>query len=114
VLVSDEPYAVREGIGRHCTSLCSIVFSLQPDIARLQCLAPTYSGEYYLKGSELRKRGMNRIGNMVVPNGNYCKFEDWIMPILDTMLLEQQRDGTVWTPSKVPPPPSHHLTTRSP
>jgi len=67
----------------------------------IKCLAPTYSGEYYLKGSELRKRGMNRIGNMVVPNGNYCKFEDWIMPILDTMLLEQQRDGTVWTPSKM-------------
>lgn len=66
----------------------------------IKCLAPTYSGEYYLKGSELRKRGMNRIGNMVVPNGNYCKFEDWIMPILDAM-LEEQHDGTMWTPSKM-------------
>lgn len=67
----------------------------------MQCLAPTYSGEYHLKGSELRKSGMNRIGNMLVPNDNYCKFEEWLMPILDSMLKEQQDYGTTWTPSKV-------------
>jgi deoxyhypusine synthase len=44
---------------------------------------------------------MNRIGNLVVPNDNYCKFEDWLMPLLDTMLEEQKRDGTVWTPSSI-------------
>jgi len=37
---------------------------------------------------------------MLVPNSNYCKFEDWIMPILDAMLAEQQEQGTNWTPSK--------------
>lgn len=37
-------------------------------------------------GEELRKQGLNRIGNMVIPNANYCKFEDWMMPILDDML----------------------------
>lgn len=30
-----------------------------------------------------------RIGNLLVPNDNYCKFEDWLMPILDQLLLEQ-------------------------
>jgi len=38
----------------------------------------------------LRGKGINRIGNLLVPNDNYCKFEDWIMPILDTMLQEQK------------------------
>jgi deoxyhypusine synthase len=38
---------------------------------------------------------------MLVPNSNYCLFEDWIMPLLDDMLKEQQEQGTVWTPSKV-------------
>lgn len=42
---------------------------------------------------------MNRIGNLVVPNDNYCKFEDWLLPILDTMLAEQQATGEVWSPS---------------
>lgn len=33
-----------------------------------------------------------RIGNLLVPNDNYCKFEDWLMPILDQMLLEQKTE----------------------
>lgn len=52
-------------------------------------------------GQELRLKGINRIGNMLVPNSNYCKFEDWIMAILDQMKVEQDRDGTNWTPSKM-------------
>jgi len=42
---------------------------------------------------------MNRIGNLVVPNDNYCKFENWMNPILDAMLEEQKASGKVWTPS---------------
>lgn len=33
-----------------------------------------------------------RIGNLLVPNDNYCKFEDWLMPILDQMVLEQNTE----------------------
>ena len=32
---------------------------------------------------------------------NYCAFEEWFMPILDTLLEEQKTLGTVWTPSKI-------------
>ena len=46
-------------------------------------------------------KGINRIGNLLVPNDNYVKFEDWILPILDAMLLEQKETGIIWTPSKV-------------
>ncbi len=38
----------------------------------------------------MREKGINRIGNLLVPNNNYCKFEDWVMPILDKMLREQK------------------------
>lgn len=31
-------------------------------------MAPTYVGDFQLKGADLRKRGLNRIGNMLVPN----------------------------------------------
>ncbi|NWJ02480.1 DHYS synthase, partial [Crypturellus undulatus] len=47
----------------------------------IKCLAPTYVGDFELRGQELRERGINRIGNLLVPNDNYCKFEDWLMPI---------------------------------
>ena len=71
----------------------------------IKCLAPTYMGDFALKGSELRKKGINRIGNLLVPNENYCKFEDWIMPILDEMLQLQKQNNVLWTPSKM----IHHL-----
>ena len=90
----------------------------------IKCLAPTHIGDFTLKGADLRAAGLNRIGNMLVPNSNYCAFEDWVMPILDAMKAEQdgekekgdagendgggqgcdgrQEDGkTRWTPSKV-------------
>lgn len=67
----------------------------------IKCLAPTYKGDFSLPGAFLRSKGLNRIGNLLVPNDNYCKFEDWINPILNQMLDEQTTKGVVWTPSKV-------------
>lgn len=55
----------------------------------IKCLAPTYKGDFSLPGAYLRSKGLNRIGNLLVPNDNYCKFEDWIIPIFDQMLKEQ-------------------------
>lgn len=67
----------------------------------IKCLAPTYIGDFHLEGKRLRELGINRIGNLLVPNDNYCMFEDWVMPQLDAMLAEQKEKGTLWTPSKV-------------
>ncbi|CDS02912.1 hypothetical protein LRAMOSA00314 [Lichtheimia ramosa] len=67
----------------------------------IKCLAPTYLGDFNLRGSDLRKQGLNRIGNLLVPNNNYCKFEDWITPILDKMLEEQKTNNVIWTPSSM-------------
>ena len=38
----------------------------------IKCMAPTYMGKFDYDGRDLRKRGMNRIGNLLVPNDNYC------------------------------------------
>ncbi|XP_075228957.1 deoxyhypusine synthase [Lycorma delicatula] len=67
----------------------------------IKCLAPTYIGDFSLDGRKLREKGINRIGNLLVPNANYCLFEDWVMPILDKMLEEQKGKNTLWTPSKI-------------
>lgn len=63
-------------------------------------------GSFSRPGAGLRAQGLNRIGNLLVPNSNYCAFEDWVVPILDKMLDEQEASkGTEeeinWTPSKV-------------
>jgi deoxyhypusine synthase len=56
----------------------------------IKCLCPTFLGDFHLAGRDLRSRGINRIGNLLVPNDNYCKFEDWVMPILDQLVIEQK------------------------
>ena len=36
-----------------------------------------------------------------MPNDNYCKFETWVMPILDQLVKEQKEQDVNWTPSKI-------------
>lgn len=92
------------------TGIVSTAGGIEEDI--IKCLAPTYVGDFTLPGKGLRDQGMNRIGNLLVPNDNYCKFEEWMVPILDKMLEEQQEahskageagldaDALILTPSK--------------
>jgi deoxyhypusine synthase len=52
---------------------------------------------------------LNRIGNLLVPNSNYCAFEDWAVPILHQLVAEQapgaghgeDGEGERWSPSKI-------------
>jgi deoxyhypusine synthase len=84
---------------RHVSAIVTTAGGIEEDF--IKCLGHTYLAEFDLNGSDLRQKGMNRIGNLVVPNDNYCKFEDWITPILDSMLKEQQEDGIIWSPSSI-------------
>ena len=89
---------------RHVSAIVTSAGGVEEDL--IKCLAPTYLGSFATPGASLRARGMNRIGNLVVPNSNYCAFEDWVVPLLDKMLEEQEASGTSseplhWTPSKV-------------
>ena len=92
--------------------VCTTAGGIEEDF--IKCLADTYLGSkktaeklglkgsgFHLKGSALRKKGINRIGNMLVPNSNYCAFEEWMDPILDAMLEEQKAGKETWTPSKM-------------
>ncbi|KAL7698586.1 deoxyhypusine synthase [Lotmaria passim] len=56
----------------------------------IKCGGSTVVGRFNLDGRTLRRRGINRIGNLLVPNDNYCWFEDFFMPVLAT-LHEAQR-----------------------
>ncbi|KAF2012601.1 Deoxyhypusine synthase [Aaosphaeria arxii CBS 175.79] len=89
---------------KHVSAIVTTAGGVEEDF--IKCLAPTYLGAFSTPGAGLRAKGMNRIGNLVVPNSNYCAFEDWVVPILDKMLEEQEASkGTEeelhWTPSKV-------------
>jgi deoxyhypusine synthase len=82
---------------RHVSVLVTTAGGIEEDF--IKCLGHTYLADFDLNGADLRRRGMNRIGNLIVPNNNYCSFEDWLTPILDSMLAEQKTTGKIWTPS---------------
>lgn len=89
---------------RHVSAIVTTAGGIEEDF--IKCLGDTYMSSFHASGAELRSKGLNRIGNLMVPNANYCAFEDWVMPILDTMLEEQEaaKDSDAplnWTPSKV-------------
>ena len=67
----------------------------------IKCMDPLYIGDFHLNGSTLRKNGLNRIGNLIIANNSYCKFEDWLNPILDEMVEAQKSEGTIWSPSSM-------------
>lgn len=39
-----------------------------------------------------------------MPNDNYCKFEDWLMPILEQMVDEQETQVGGGQPGRLGPP----------
>jgi len=67
----------------------------------IKCFKPFYLGDFNVDDKELRRNGVNRIGNMFVPSENYCVFEDWIMPIFKEMYEEQKAGKGIYTPSKM-------------
>ncbi len=99
---------------RHVSAIVTTAGGVEEDI--IKCLAPTYISPqgFSADGAILREKGMNRIGNLIVPNGNYQKFEEWIIPILNSMFQEQESTAhlpsdseglpegkVVWTPSRI-------------
>ena len=49
----------------------------------IKCLGDFKIGDFDLNGAELRDKGINRAGNILIPNSRYCRFEDFVLPILD-------------------------------
>jgi len=55
--------------------------TLDHDIARMR--APYYHGDFRMNDTELYDQGINRLGNILVPNESYGKvLEEWMQPIL--------------------------------
>lgn len=90
---------------KHVSAIVTTAGGVEEDF--IKCLGDTYMSSFSADGANLRRQGLNRIGNLVVPNDNYCAFEDWVVPIMDKMLEEQEAAKAAgdtefhWTPSKV-------------
>ena len=73
--------------------------AIEEDIMKLH--APHYIGDFALDGETLRKQGINRLGNLLVPNDNYKAVEEWFLPLVQEMHEEQEKDKHFFTPSDI-------------
>ncbi len=67
----------------------------------IKCLGDFVIGDFGANGAELRKKGINRIGNIFVSNNRYVEFEKFIQPLLEELYLEEKRTGKAITPSEL-------------
>ena len=66
----------------------------------MKTLKPHRIASFDIKGRDLRENGLNRIGNLVVPNENYFEFERWFKGVLDEIVGSHSEDKPlVLTPS---------------
>ena len=67
----------------------------------MKCMLPMFTGDFRQDDKQLRMQQMNRIGNLLIPNENYCKFEDFFVPIVKKMKEDQDQNKTIYSPSMV-------------
>ena len=67
----------------------------------IKCLSTFHIASFNEDDRELRKKALNRIGNMVVPSENYIKFEEWLMPIFKEMYEDQIKNNNIYSPTKI-------------
>ena len=67
----------------------------------IKCLGDFIIGDFRASGKELRKKGINRIGNIYAPNNRYVDFEKWLQPILEECWNEKKKTEKIITPSEL-------------
>ncbi len=66
----------------------------------IKCIDNFILGSFEEDGKKLRERGINRTGNIFVPNSRYCRFEDFLIPELEKIAKEQNETGKIISPSE--------------
>ena len=67
----------------------------------VKCFGDFILGDFRAKGNCLRNKRINRAGNILIPDSRYCKFEDFLIPVLEKLYEEQKNTGKIFTPSEI-------------
>lgn len=66
---------------------------IEEDIAKVH--APFLLGSFEANGAQLREEGINRTGNLFIPNERYIWLESFMQPVLKKMAEEQRKTGKI-------------------
>jgi deoxyhypusine synthase len=67
----------------------------------IKTMKPFIMGDFRADGTSLRKRGINRAGNIYIPNDRYIAFENFFQPVLNHFMKKQKETGQVPVPSEM-------------
>lgn len=67
----------------------------------IKALKPFILGDWSVNDAEMRQKGINRIGNIFVPNDRYVEFEKYMIPFFERLLEIEKREGRPLTASEV-------------
>ncbi len=67
----------------------------------IKCLGDFIVGDFRASGKELRKKGINRIGNIFVSNNRYIEFEKWVQALLEELHEESRKTKKLINPSDI-------------
>ena len=79
--------------------LATTAGGIEEDI--IKCLKPFVLGSYDAKGSMLRDEGINRTGNIFIPNDRYVYLERFLNKFFEKMLERQKNTGEILSESQL-------------
>jgi deoxyhypusine synthase len=78
---------------KHIHTIVTTAGSIEEDI--IKCLKPFAIGIFNVSGKSFFEKGINRTGNIFIPNDRYLYFEKFINPFFDRIYKEQQEKGII-------------------
>ena len=73
--------------------MSTTIGAIEEDI--IKCFKPFVVGDFKANGAYLREEGINRTGNIFVPNDRYVYFDTFMREFLKRLLLLQQKTNTI-------------------
>ncbi len=67
----------------------------------IKCFKPFVLGSYDTPGSLLREKGINRTGNLFIPNDRYALLERFLLRVFREAYRRQKKEGIIHTESDV-------------
>ena len=80
-------------------AIITSVGSVEEDL--MKCSKSFLLGDFNVSDIDLHRKGINRIGNIFVPNDRYEMLEDVLVPFLKTMHEKQKHTGNLISPSEL-------------
>jgi len=78
---------------KHVHVIVTTTGAVEEDVIKVH--KPFLIGDFGADGAKLRSKGINRTGNLFVPNERYIWFEKFMQPILASMLENQKKTGKI-------------------